>query len=258
MKTLCFLIVSTFSFCNVILAEEVGEQEQIQYIAIRSVLTANPATVSGHTSAHVRLVPHIKSKLDNVKPQEVELTLTLGEDRFQLVVNADGSFQLPLDEKWNQEAAWILTNQPQGSLILSLQGHIYLGSLTATHAGNSSIVRLSHVFPSMDIKRKAKETIAAAFPDAKAKVTTPEISVAQFRNGANESPTVTVLSPDGESVIDMDSKGTFTLSRARVKTLGPATMRLTPVDGWSWRVKARGLPWQTWVEISVKQEEAEP
>ena len=238
-------------------AEDTADTASIPYIAIRDVLASNPAKASGHLATHVQMVPHVRSNVDGVGPDQIELTLALGDDRLRLKVSADGSFRLPTDKKWNHEAALILTNQPVGSLVISVKGTMHLGRIAAKRVGDSSIIHFSHMFPSKSIRETIRNITSEALPGSKAKASVPLVDVVQFRHDADIALGATMISDEGESSIEIGSNGIFTMPRAKVRSLNSAQLQLTPADGWSWRAKRKGKPWETWVAVSMIEEEAE-
>ena len=258
MTRLCLLIALILCGSERAFAEDAGDTARIPYAAIRNVLTSNPVEASGHLSTHVQMVPHVRSKIEGVAPKQIELTLVLGDDRLPLKVSSDGSFQLPTDKKWNHETALILTNQPDGSLVIVIKGTMHLGRITAKRVGDSGIICFSHMFPSESIREKVHSTTSEAFPGSKAKFSIPQVEVVQFQHDTEASLKATILSADGESEIDVDSKGLFTMPRTKVRSGSSAQLRLTPANGWRWRAKRKGMPWETWVPVSMIEEEAEP
>jgi hypothetical protein len=58
------------------------------------------------------------STLPTVKPADIQLTLNSGGETCEIPVDENGSFTLPVDERWFRADAMLMTNQPKGSMRL--------------------------------------------------------------------------------------------------------------------------------------------
>lgn len=63
----------------------------------------------------------LRSELPDVKPADIRLTLQAGDQEIPLPVGEDGRLMLPLERKWFDLDAMIVSNQPQGTLAMSCE-----------------------------------------------------------------------------------------------------------------------------------------
>lgn len=57
-----------------------------------------------------------RSVVPNVKSSDLRLTLRSGEESHSVALAADGAFVLPISQKWFENDAMVVSNQPKGSL----------------------------------------------------------------------------------------------------------------------------------------------
>ena len=63
----------------------------------------------------------VRSELPDVQPADIRVTLRAGDEAIPLAVGEDGRFILPLDRKWFEADAVLVSNQPSGTLVMSLE-----------------------------------------------------------------------------------------------------------------------------------------
>lgn len=63
----------------------------------------------------------IRSEAPGVKPADIRLVLQAGVESIPIPVTDDGQFTLPLDRKWFDADAVLVSNQPQGTLAMSCE-----------------------------------------------------------------------------------------------------------------------------------------
>lgn len=87
------------------------------YLALYQVLS--PAR-SIRAYDHLVAVEHIESKSPSVRPQDIRITIRAKRGAIAVPVSADGSVDFPADEALQTENPPVETNQPKGSLMLSV------------------------------------------------------------------------------------------------------------------------------------------
>ena len=86
-----------------------------------------------------------RSDLPDVKPGDIRLTLQAGDEAIAIPVEADGRFMLPLDRKWFELNAMLVSNQPRGTWRLTCDVRQKLAAdevefaLVSPHAKNGRI-----------------------------------------------------------------------------------------------------------------------
>lgn len=63
----------------------------------------------------------IRSEAPDVKPADIRITLQAGAESIPIPVSEDGRFNLPLDRKWFDADALLVSDQPQGTLRMSCE-----------------------------------------------------------------------------------------------------------------------------------------
>lgn len=63
----------------------------------------------------------VRSELPDVKPADIRLTLQAGDEAIPLAIGEDGRFILPLDRRWFEADAVLVTNQPPGTVAMSCE-----------------------------------------------------------------------------------------------------------------------------------------
>lgn len=77
-------------------------------------------TFEGDAAARPReLAFSTRSELPDVTPADIRITLRAGDEAIAIPVGADGRFMLPLDRKWFDADAVLVSNQPKGTWVLS-------------------------------------------------------------------------------------------------------------------------------------------
>lgn len=148
------------------------------------------------------------------------------------------------------------TNQPSGSLKLSLRGHVYLGRLSAIEGDGFCTLAMLQLFPADAIAKDAKTKLEGQIPRSQQTIAMPVFTTVELRNRDPASSSVRLLSNGTESGVEKGWGRVFSIPRSLAQAHKAALVRLQPSTGWSWRAKPAELPWTTWVDISVKRKRA--
>ncbi|HVF34413.1 MAG TPA: hypothetical protein VND91_03760 [Candidatus Saccharimonadia bacterium] len=107
---------------------------EIEYAVIHRALGA-----AGEVAAYPRLraVQRIESKRDGVAPRAIGIAIRARRGRIEVPVGDDGTIALPLDDALLAENPVVETNQPEGSLTLTISVEL--------HQPSGAIVRTADV-----------------------------------------------------------------------------------------------------------------
>ena len=156
------------------------------------------------------------SSAPNVKSSDLLLTLRSGDESHGVAVAADGSFVLPVNRKWFENDATVVTNQPKGSLRIQVD-------FKDVDSGVGVTAHLKH----------GRITFAALLELAAEGFTTAVAKEAAKRAGGDELK-LDVAKPDGDLVLvvwvtDGDHAATATIANKSVDLPGkPAVQKLGP------------------------------
>jgi hypothetical protein len=104
-------------FAAVAVAQVAASTGSVPYATLYQTL--KPAREAA-SHPHLKIVPHISSHLDGVRPETIRLVVQSSHGARPLTVAPDGAIDFPLEDALLSENPTITTNQPKGSLSLGV------------------------------------------------------------------------------------------------------------------------------------------
>lgn len=194
------------AWCLVLLAmgARATDAPSIPYAALHQAL-APGLQLQGYP--RLRAVQRIESKRSDVRPEQIRVSIHTPEGNIDIPVQPDGRVEVPLRADWLTAAVTVSSNQPRGSLSVSLSVEV--------------VPPATRDWPWSEFEATLRETqqalplLGGAHADA-------EIAGIEFRMPA-AGDTVTVIGPQGEDLLIADARQRVVLRRALV-ALSPDTL----------------------------------
>jgi hypothetical protein len=139
----------------------------------------------------LKAVQRIQSKLARVRPDQISVRILTGGGSIDVPITADGQIRFPLEDRLLSENPAVESNQPSGSLSLSVSFEVVPPAQVALPYGEF-----------IDSVRQAQAALRQLDNEyAQAEVVGVEYRMAQA------DASVTVESPNGEDLLRADAKG---------------------------------------------------
>ena len=249
------LIIATFFLAGVAYGQD---HQTIAYKFLYEILTTDYTRSAGHDGSSVSVHPVIKSKLAGVKPEDIKLKLKTESKSEDIIIGPDGVFNLPISSELAAADAWIESDQPEGSLSLSVTGFFYLGKIKAIVTEGRGRCRYTQFFPIDSIREHVDEALTDTFSEVRYRAKLPNFRRVRLKNSrVDDGTSVSVVSAGGTSSIAKNEHGNFMIEYDSHLSVESSFVELSPTTGWSWRAKPAGMEWTPWTEIEVTSDGSE-
>lgn len=156
----------------------------------------------------LKAVQRIQSKSDQVRPDQITVRILARSGVIEVPISADGQIRFPLEAGLLSENPQVESNQPSGSLSLSVSFEVAPPTQT--------------VLPYVDFVDSVQQA-QAALRELEGEYATAEVVGIEYRM-AQADASVVVESPAGEDFLRADAKGRIIVRRESL--LDPAQSRI--------------------------------
>lgn len=152
------------------------------------------------TYTNLDVVVRMKSTNANVKITDLDVYIQTKAGKHPLLLGRDGEFTIPMRPDWVSEDAFIVVNQPRGTMALD-----WNCALLGAHMTNR--IRYQELMRGVKDLPAVQAEMARAFPGAP----TPEVVGMKLHFPAGSDPAVVLKTKNGEKTLKPDSNRTLTV-----------------------------------------------
>ena len=164
-----------------------------------------------HDYPRLRAVQRIESKRAEVRPDQIRIWINRPEGPLEIPVQPDGQVQVPLRDDWRVPEVTVSSNQPRGSLSVSLSVEV--------------VPPTTLDWPWSEFEATLQET-QRALPLLGGVHAGAEVAGIEFRMPGS-GDTLTVIGPQGEDLLVADARHRIVLRRAVVPMRPDALIRFS-------------------------------
>jgi hypothetical protein len=161
------------AFLAVAATSVAAETARMQYATLLAVANID-LTANGVATQSVGF--STRSRLPDVRPSDIRITLETKDGHRTLPLDSDGNFALPVSAALAKENPWISTNQPKGTMVTTAVVTITLRNIEPEFLSGEWRVSYAKLFPLHDVaerldavvaKAPDRQTVTATFPGPK-------------------------------------------------------------------------------------------
>jgi hypothetical protein len=119
-----------------------AENAALPYEYVYNILKTKERLARTYTNLNVYL--YLRSQNSNVKVTDLDASLQTQSGSRAILLEADGEFNLPLNETWLAEKAAIVVNQPKGTMVLGVMPRFSTAGAANMMATNMPYSRMTN------------------------------------------------------------------------------------------------------------------